>query len=76
MATLTLKVTVDPKTRARSITVDLQSDPDALPHEHEEHHADLVRKLGLPKGVRASGPAPAVSPQAIPAEREAVPQKG
>lgn len=45
MASATLRLTVDPATGKRTITVSYASDADMLPHEHEEAHADVVEKL-------------------------------
>jgi hypothetical protein len=45
MAELTLTLEVDPVTGKKNITIDLKSDPDALPMEHEEQHKALVNKL-------------------------------
>lgn len=45
MAELTLKLEVDPVTGKKNISIDLKSDADALPVEHEEHHKQLVNKL-------------------------------
>jgi hypothetical protein len=45
MPHVTLRLEVDPHTRRRVILVSYASDPDALPHEHEEEHRALVEKL-------------------------------
>ena len=45
MASATLRLTVDPATGKRTITVSYESDADMLPHEHEEAHSDVVDKL-------------------------------
>ncbi len=45
MASATLRLSVDPATGKRTITIDYASDADILPHEHEEAHRGLVEKL-------------------------------
>ena len=45
MASATLKLSVDPTTGRRTITISYASDADALPHEHEEAHRQVVEKL-------------------------------
>jgi hypothetical protein len=45
MATLTIELRRNPETRKQDIVVHLESDADALPHEHEEAHRTLVEKL-------------------------------
>jgi hypothetical protein len=45
MASATLRLSVDPTTGKRTITVSYTSDADALPHEHEEAHREVVEKL-------------------------------
>jgi hypothetical protein len=45
MASATLKLSVDPATGKRTITISYASDSDALPHEHEEAHRQVVEKL-------------------------------
>jgi hypothetical protein len=44
-STATLRLSVDPTTGKRTITVSYTSDADALPHEHEEAHREVVEKL-------------------------------
>jgi hypothetical protein len=41
----TLKLSVDPATGKRTITISYTSDADALPHEHEDAHREVVEKL-------------------------------
>ncbi len=41
----TLRLSVDPTTGKRTITVSYTSDADALPHEHEDAHREVVEKL-------------------------------
>ncbi len=45
MAELTLKLEIDPVTGKKTLVADFHSDEDALPHEHEEEHRALLRKL-------------------------------
>jgi hypothetical protein len=45
MATLTLRLEIDPVTKKKNVLVKLDSDPDALPMEHEEQHKRLVEAL-------------------------------
>ena len=44
-STATLRLSVDPTTGKRTITVSYTSDADALPHEHEDAHREVVEKL-------------------------------
>ena len=44
-STATLRLSVDPTTGKRTITISYTSDADALPHEHEEAHREVVEKL-------------------------------
>ena len=45
MAEMTIRLRVNPETGKKDIVVDLRSDDDALPQEHEQQHRQLVRKL-------------------------------
>ncbi|MBX7098691.1 MAG: hypothetical protein K1X89_13365 [Myxococcaceae bacterium] len=45
MATLTLRLEVDPVTKKKNVLVKLESDSDALPHEHEQAHKAIVEAL-------------------------------
>ena len=45
MAELTIRLRCDPQTGKRDIVVQLHSDADALPQEHEQLHRELVDKL-------------------------------
>jgi hypothetical protein len=45
MASATLRLSVDPATGKRTITVSYSSDADALPHEHEDAHREVVERL-------------------------------
>jgi len=50
MAEMTIRLRCDPQTGKKDIIITLRSDPDALPHEHEQQHRALVDKL-LEKGL-------------------------
>ncbi len=45
MATLTLRLEVDPHTKKKNVWVKYESDSDALPHEHEEEHKRLLEAV-------------------------------
>jgi len=45
MAEMTISLRCDPATGKKDIIVTLHSDADALPHEHEQMHQQLVEKL-------------------------------
>ncbi len=45
MAEMTIRLRVNPENGKKDILVDLRSDEDALPHEHEQQHRKLVEKL-------------------------------
>jgi hypothetical protein len=45
MAELTIRLRVDPATGKKNVVIQLDSDADALPLEHEEEHRGLVDKL-------------------------------
>ncbi|MGI9470673.1 MAG: hypothetical protein ACR2NZ_04005 [Rubripirellula sp.] len=45
MAEMTIRLRVNPSTGKKDILVDLRSDEDSLPHEHEQQHRQLVDKL-------------------------------
>ncbi|HKB01203.1 MAG TPA: hypothetical protein VKD90_03240 [Gemmataceae bacterium] len=45
MAELTIRLRKDPETGKHDIIIDLKSDEDALPHEHEQMHREQVEKL-------------------------------
>ncbi len=52
MATMIVMLRKDPDTGKQNIIVKLDSDPDALPVEHEQMHKALVEKL-VGKGINA-----------------------
>lgn len=45
MALMTIRLVRNPKTGKQTVVVKLDSDPDALPIEHEQLHRELVEKL-------------------------------
>ena len=45
MAELIIRLRRDPETGKQDILIDLESDADALPHEHEQMHRALVEKV-------------------------------
>lgn len=45
MAEMTIRLRTDPATGKKDILIDLRSDEDALPHEHEQRHRALVQRL-------------------------------
>lgn len=50
MANLILKLKKNAETLEQELTVDYESDPDALPFEHEEEHRAIVRRLLVDAG--------------------------
>jgi hypothetical protein len=52
VATMIVMLRRDPETGKQNIIVKLDSDPDALPVEHEQLHRQLVEKL-VGKGINA-----------------------
>jgi hypothetical protein len=45
MAEMIIMLRRDPNTGKQNIIIKLDSEPDALPHEHEQMHRQLVEKL-------------------------------
>lgn len=45
MATMLIRLEVDPTTGKKDLWIDYHSDADALPLEHEEEHRAVVEKL-------------------------------
>jgi hypothetical protein len=45
MAELTIRLRRDPQSGKQDIVITLRSDEDALPHEHEQMHREMVEKL-------------------------------
>lgn len=88
MATLTLKLEIDPVTKKKNVLVKLDSDSDALPMEHEEQHKKLVEALLAGGHLKADelgtitieregqGPAQGEAKGEPPAQPEAVGTKG
>jgi hypothetical protein len=66
MASVRIRLEIDPKTSKRTVVIAYESDSDALPHEHEEAHRALVQKL-FEGGLAREG-------DAIVVERESVGQ--
>jgi hypothetical protein len=54
MAEMTIRLVTDPATGKKDILVDLSSDADSLPHEHEQLHRRLVEQLVEGGLVKAS----------------------
>lgn len=54
MASATIRLSVDPVTGKRTVTVSYTSDADMLPHEHEDMHREVVEKL-LEGGIAKPG---------------------
>jgi hypothetical protein len=54
VASLTLRLQIDPVTGKKDILIKYESDADALPMEHEEEHRRLVDKLIAGGAVKAS----------------------
>jgi hypothetical protein len=50
MPEMTIRLIPDPQTGKKNIIISLRGDEDALPHEHEQMHRQLVDKL-LEKGL-------------------------
>ena len=53
MATLILRLDIDPTTKKKNVWVKLDSDSDALPMEHEEQHKKIVEALLAGGAVKA-----------------------
>ena len=54
MPEMTIRLRINPETGKRDIIIGMRSDEDALPHEHEQQHRNLVDKL-LEKGIIKEG---------------------
>lgn len=88
MATLTLRLEIDPSTKKKNVWVKYDSDSDALPMEHEEQHKKLVEALLAGGTVKpeelgtitiereGQGAAPSTGGTEAPAQREPVGNKG
>jgi DNA-binding GntR family transcriptional regulator len=53
MATLILRLDIDPNTKKKNVWVKYDSDSDALPMEHEEQHKKIVEALLAGGAVKA-----------------------
>ena len=83
MATMILRLEIDPVTKKKNVLVKLDSDSDALPMEHEEQHKKIVEALLAGGAVKAEdlgtitieregqGPANTEEKKDAPAQREA-----
>lgn len=82
MAELTIRLRRDPATGKHDILIDLKSDADALPHEHEQMHREAVEKIIGKEHVgkviveREDEKAPALPESSTQPERKAQPQTG
>ncbi len=88
MATLILRLEIDPTTKKKNVWVKYDSDSDALPMEHEEQHKKLVEALLAGGAVKpeelgtitiereGQGAAPASGSTDAPAQREPVGNEG
>ena len=88
MATLNLRLEIDPHTKKKNVWVKLDSDSDALPMEHEEQHKRIVEALLANGGLKAEdlgtitieregqGAAVTEEKKDTPAQRESVGNKG
>ena len=88
MATLILRLDIDPHTKKKNVWVKLDSDSDALPMEHEEQHKRIVEALLANGGLKAEdlgtitieregqGAAVKEEKKEVPAQRESVGNKG
>jgi len=45
MAELTIRLRRDPQSGKQDVVISLSSDADAMPHEHEQMHRELVEKI-------------------------------
>lgn len=87
MANVTIKLSVDPVTRKKNITISYESDSSALPIEHEDEHRKIVDKLIEGGAIKAgelgkivvereTEKAPAEQPKQQEGQRQAVKGKG
>ncbi|MER2560191.1 MAG: hypothetical protein ABTQ32_05720 [Myxococcaceae bacterium] len=88
MATMTLRLEIDPVSKKKNVWVKLESDSDALPMEHEEQHKRLVELLIAGGKVKpeelgtlviereGQGAVAKEKPNEAPAQREGVTNKG
>lgn len=45
MPEMTIRLRINPETKKKDIIIEMRSDEDAMPHEHEQQHRALVDKL-------------------------------
>jgi hypothetical protein len=88
MATMTLRLEIDPVSKKKNVWVKLESDSDALPMEHEEQHKRLVELLIAGGKVKpeelgtlviereGQGAVTKEKPNETPTQREGVTNKG
>jgi hypothetical protein len=88
MASLTIRLEIDPQTKKKNVIIKYDSDSDALPQEHEEEHKRLVDALiknGTLKAedlghihIEREGQGAAQKPSSTPEppQGEKLPQKG
>ena len=88
MATLILRLDIDPNTKKKNVWVKYDSDSDALPMEHEEQHKKIVEALLAGGAVKpeelgtlviereGQGAVTKEKPNETPAQREGVTNKG
>ena len=72
MADIRIRFRFDVETGAKEIVVEYDSDPDALPYEHEQRHREIVEML-VGKGVIGVQDAGAVRVERLTAPRSASP---
>ena len=87
MATLILRLDIDPTTKKKNVWVKYESDSDALPIEHEEQHKKIVEALLADGSIKpdelgtiriereGQGAVQPEKPQDAPAQREPVATK-
>jgi len=87
MASMTIRLQIDPVTKKKNVIIKLDSDSDALPQEHEEQHKALVDALIKNGTLKAEdlghihieregqGAVPKTAPEQAP-KADKVPQKG
>lgn len=76
MASMTIRLSVDPATGKKNIIISYASDSDALPIEHEEEHRQLVDKLIEGGALRASEVGTIVIEREVPAGQAGTPEAG
>jgi hypothetical protein len=56
MPEMTIRLRINPETGKKDIIISMRADEEALPHEHEQQHRELVEKL-LNRGILSEGEA-------------------